>query len=146
MIENARLKAQLSSALGLSSDAELGVLHTELTNAAEGRPALSRFAQQFPVLLARINKDYDDYGAALERIKQRVQELALFKRQSLEGFDSLIIGFALFDANDRLLFCNAKFREIYPRLAPSLQPGLDYGQMLAFMYPANLPSTGSGAI
>ena len=141
MIENARLKAQLSSALGLSSDAELGVLHTELTNAAEGRPALSRFAQQFPVLLARINKDYDDYGAALERIKQRVQELALFKRQSLEGFDSLIIGFALFDANDRLLFCNAKFREIYPRLAPSLQPGLDYGQMLAFMYPANLPST-----
>ena len=135
MIENARLKVQVAKALGIGSEEELSLLLTDLTNAGKAQPALASFSQNFQGLLGRINKDYDDYGLAIQRTKLRLQSLAMFKTQALNAIDTLVIGFALFDAQDKMVFCNAKFRDFYPHVAPQMLPGLDYQQMLAAMYP-----------
>ncbi|MHA6347327.1 PAS-domain containing protein [Roseivivax sp. CAU 1761] len=41
-------------------------------------------------------------------------------------------GFVLFDAEDRLVTCNPRYREIYAACAPILQPGADYQDILRY--------------
>ena len=137
MIEHARLKAQVTKALGIGSEEELGLLLAELTKAGKAQPALALFSQKFQGFLGRINKDYDDFSLAIHKAKLRLQTMALFKAQALEAIDTLVIGFALFDAQDKMVFCNTKFRDFYPQVASQLAPGLDYQQMLAAMYPGS---------
>jgi two-component system cell cycle sensor histidine kinase PleC len=50
------------------------------------------------------------------------------QRQLLEAIESISEGFALFDAEDRLLLCNSKYREMFPRTA--IAPGLRYEEIL----------------
>ena len=45
-------------------------------------------------------------------------------------FDLLDVGVALFDADDRLVRCNAAFRALYPEIAPRLQAGADYDDLM----------------
>lgn len=42
------------------------------------------------------------------------------------AIDSMSEGFVVFDANERLLLCNDKFRALYPGLDPVLRPGTPY--------------------
>ena len=46
------------------------------------------------------------------------------------GVDALTEGFALFDADECLLFCNAAFRDRYADLADFLEPGLSWSVFL----------------
>src|SRR5262249_49773812 len=39
--------------------------------------------------------------------------------------------FVLFDAEDRLVLCNRKYREFYPEIADLLTPGRPYGEIAA---------------
>ncbi len=39
-------------------------------------------------------------------------------------------GFALYDADDRLVLCNRRYREIYPRTARFVQPGVRFEELL----------------
>ena len=39
-------------------------------------------------------------------------------------------GFALFDADDRMVFCNNRFQELNPDLAPKIVPGISFEEML----------------
>lgn len=43
--------------------------------------------------------------------------------------DGLAEGFVLFDADDRLVLCNRKYREFYPEIADLLTPGRGYGEI-----------------
>ncbi len=38
--------------------------------------------------------------------------------------------FVLFDPDDRLVFCNDKYREIYPEIAPLMQPGVRFEDLI----------------
>lgn len=51
-------------------------------------------------------------------------------RQMQAGVDALTEGFALFDARDELIFCNAAFRDLYPDLANFLVPGTSWSVFL----------------
>ncbi len=44
--------------------------------------------------------------------------------------DALQDGFALFDAEDRLVLCNEQYRQIYPLSAPAMQPGTRFEDIL----------------
>lgn len=48
----------------------------------------------------------------------------------VEALDALEAGVVLYDAQDRLILCNRNFRELYPRLAPRLVPGLRFEDLL----------------
>ena len=49
--------------------------------------------------------------------------------QVLEGLDHLEAGLVLYGADDRVLFCNRRFREVYPAVADLLVPGTDYADI-----------------
>jgi PAS domain S-box-containing protein len=66
-----------------------------------------------------------------ERIHQRLEE-------ALEAFPD---GFALFDAEDRLVLCNTKYIEIYAASAPAIVPGARFEDIVRYgvergQYPA----------
>lgn len=51
-------------------------------------------------------------------------------QQFREAFESVSDGLALFDADDRLVFCNRRFREIYAQSADLLTPGRSYAEIV----------------
>lgn len=64
-------------------------------------------------------------------IRQRdAQESA---RQLLDdALDALPDGFALYDADDRLVVCNRRYREMYAHSAPAMTPGASFESILRF--------------
>jgi len=52
-----------------------------------------------------------------------------------DRFEQLGIGVALFDAEDRLLRCNAAFRALYPQIGERLVPGAAYDDLMRAYYP-----------
>ena len=45
------------------------------------------------------------------------------------AFESLSDGVALFDSDDRLIFCNTMFRELNPELVPSIRLGMTFEEI-----------------
>lgn len=64
---------------------------------------------------------------------ENAQEAALQARQLLQdAVESLPEGFALFDADDRLVVCNAQYRRLYPISAPMIVPGSTFEQIARY--------------
>lgn len=54
-------------------------------------------------------------------------------RQLLDdALDALPDGFALYDADDRLVVCNRRYREIYSESAPAMTPGASFESILRY--------------
>lgn len=51
----------------------------------------------------------------------------------LDAIESLTEGFALFDADDRLVLFNAKYREMYAEIADEIRPGVSFEHLLRAM-------------
>jgi len=52
------------------------------------------------------------------------------KTRLMETMDTVSAGFALWDARDRLILCNAFYRKTYPELAKLIKPGVLYEDLL----------------
>ncbi len=52
------------------------------------------------------------------------------QKQFMAAIECVSDGFALFDADDRMVFCNSHFRELNPDLAPKIVPGISFEEML----------------
>jgi diguanylate cyclase (GGDEF)-like protein len=70
-----------------------------------------------------------DERAAAERARQ---EAEVARRQLADAIEALPDGFALFDADDRLSICNARYRELYRETAPALEPGARFENLLRY--------------
>ncbi|MFZ2652468.1 MAG: PAS-domain containing protein, partial [Burkholderiaceae bacterium] len=73
----------------------------------------------------RINT-YVDISAR-RNAEAQVQRSAQLLRGAVEVIDE---GFVLFDPDDRLVFCNDKYREIYPFIAQRLVPGARFEDLI----------------
>lgn len=82
--------------------------------AVSGR--LRRSAQ----LLAEIEKKLGETAA----------EAATLRDLLVDAVDSVDEGFVLFDADNRLVVCNARYRSAYPMIADLLQPGAAFADIL----------------
>ena len=51
-------------------------------------------------------------------------------KQLSDAIESITEGFALWDADDRLILCNSRFRAFYPAVSASLVPGASYERVL----------------
>ena len=71
-------------------------------------------------------------GTATDETKElQAQEDALEAQLRLHNaIDSISEGFAYFDAEDRLVLCNKRYREIFPELADLLVPGMKFEEGL----------------
>ncbi|MCO5354265.1 sensor domain-containing diguanylate cyclase [Acidovorax kalamii] len=64
---------------------------------------------------------------------ESAQEAAQQARQLLQdAVESLPEGFALFDADDRLVVCNTQYRRLYPISAPVIVPGSTFEQIARY--------------
>ncbi|PJI96720.1 diguanylate cyclase (GGDEF)-like protein [Acidovorax sp. 69] len=64
---------------------------------------------------------------------ENAQDAALQARQLLQdAVESLPEGFALFDADDRLVVCNAQYRRMYSISAPMIVPGSTFEQIARY--------------
>jgi PAS domain S-box-containing protein len=67
-----------------------------------------------------------DITAEVEAAR-KVDELQTRFHEAIEAVDS---GFALWDADDRLVVCNAGYRRAYPQVADLLKPGITFEHLL----------------
>lgn len=77
-----------------------------------------------------------------ERALEEARAEAAQSRERLEAaVEALPDGFALYDADDRLVVCNRRYREIYGPSAPAIRPGTRFEDILRYglahgQYPA----------
>jgi diguanylate cyclase (GGDEF)-like protein/PAS domain S-box-containing protein len=76
-------------------------------------------------------KMHEDLVKALE---QALQDREGKLSQVIEAFDSLESGVVLYGPDDRIVFCNRRFREIYSQVADLLVPGTPYADIARAFY------------
>ncbi len=75
----------------------------------------------------RLDRAADPLHAAVSAFASQAPALT----RVIDAIDSMAEGFILFDAEDRLVLVNAKYREFYPDIADLLVPGRRYTEIAA---------------
>jgi signal transduction histidine kinase/CheY-like chemotaxis protein len=96
--------------------------------------ALTRFVGAVDAAYA----DFDSDRAMLERSLELSSKELLDARDAAtaaqsrltDALESISEGFFLYDADDRMVLCNSRYRELFPGMADVYQPGLEFEQML----------------
>jgi PAS domain S-box-containing protein len=63
---------------------------------------------------------------AVEVEEHNLREVASARQRLVDAIESISEGFSLYDAEDRLVLCNTRFRELYPDVADALVPGTPF--------------------
>ncbi|HEX9791610.1 MAG TPA: response regulator [Kiloniellales bacterium] len=69
---------------------------------------------------ARLAKEHERAEAEVHRAQ----------RQLSEAIETITEGFALYDADDRLVLCNSRYRDLYADVGLKLEPGVHYEDIL----------------
>ena len=64
----------------------------------------------------------------------------------VEAIEVITEGFALYDANDRLVICNSRYREMYADVPIAIQPGVAYRDVIAAAAESGVISEARGRI
>ncbi|MCW8834961.1 MAG: PAS-domain containing protein [Rhodospirillales bacterium] len=71
------------------------------------------------------------------RVEERTKELreseaetAQTRQRLIDAIESISEAFVLYDANDRLILCNNKYREFYPKTAPAIMEGATFEELV----------------
>jgi len=80
-------------------------------------------------------------GSIIERTKLSAHSEEL-RRMIQTVIETISDGFVLFDPDDRLVLCNSRFRELYPKLADVAQPGAPFSKILEVGVARGLIDTG----
>jgi PAS domain S-box-containing protein len=78
--------------------------------------AVTRLPDEPSVAFIAVLRDITERKAAAASAARNLNRLK-------DAIDSVASGFALFDAEERLVTCNQHFRDLYPAIAPMLVPG-----------------------
>lgn len=88
-------------------------------------------------LEGRVRDRTADLERALSDLAATNAELAAAKEQAdgaerrlRDAINSINEGFAIFDADDRLILCNDTYLGLWPKVAPRIQPGLTFGEIV----------------
>jgi prevent-host-death family protein len=63
-------------------------------------------------------------------LKRAEEDLRASQTRLIDAIESIPDGFALYDADDRLVLCNERYRDVYPKHADILSPGSRFEDML----------------
>jgi PAS domain S-box-containing protein len=84
-----------------------------------------------PVFDAEGNfKGYRGAGTDISAEVKAEQLAASAQESFMAAIESVSDGFALFDADDRMVFCNSRFKELNPDLTPKIVPGVTFEELL----------------
>jgi PAS domain S-box-containing protein len=103
--------------------------------AADDAPA------ELQAFVAAVDAAYADFDSDREMLEHS-QELsskelseahdkaAQAQTRLTDALGSISEGFVLFDADDRMVLCNSRYRELYPGLADLMRPGMEFAHLL----------------
>lgn len=90
---------------------------------------------------SRVVADLDIYNPVLERprsIDEALMEAGVARQRLQEAIEAIGEGFALWDAQDRLVLCNDRYHEFWRGLGDLVQPGVAYETLLKEVVRLNL--------
>lgn len=106
-------------------------VHHRMLAAAEGREI------DMARLPGHTARELVDVGNAAQRLSELYSErrefqdhLSAARELLVDAIESLADGFVIYDANDRLVICNEKYKEFYHKSADLLVPGTSFEQIV----------------
>ncbi len=90
--------------------------------------AMTDYEGMLMVLEANIQNTITQAEAQKEKVQTESIDLL---RQAVEAIDS---GLVLYNENEELVFCNEKYRQIYPELSPHMSDGFKYENIVRSYY------------
>jgi signal transduction histidine kinase len=88
--------------------------------------------------------------AIIVQLARRERSLAALhdrdEQRFRDGIEAMADAFVLWDPQDRLVLWNARYLEIFPRLAPQVRIGLTYRELLTCAVMAEWPDTGAAEL
>jgi PAS domain S-box-containing protein len=82
-------------------------------------------------------KGYRGTGTDISAEMNAKEMAANAHERFMAAIESVSDGFALFDADDRMVFCNSRFKEMNPDLAPKIVTGVTFEELLRENIAAN---------
>jgi len=82
-------------------------------------------------------KSYRGTGTDISAEVKTEETAAGAQERFMAAIESVSDGFALFDADDRMVFCNTRFKALNPALAPKILPGITFEELLRDNIAAN---------
>jgi PAS domain S-box-containing protein len=94
--------------------------------------------QPFVAAVDAAYTDFDSDRAMVERsqelsskeLSEARDEATQAQTRLTDALESISEGFFLFDADDRMVLCNSRYRELYPVVADILRPGLKFEHLI----------------
>ena len=94
--------------------------------------------QPFVAAVDAAYADFDNDRGILERsLELGLKELSEARDKAsqaqtrlTDALETISEGFFLFDADDRMVLCNSRYRELYPGLADLMRPGLEFEHLI----------------
>lgn len=90
------------------------------------RGSAIRNADGIPVRMCGSLRDVTERRLVNEQLEASRAESVRLRTQLVEAIESISEGFALYDADDRLVMCNNRYREIYDQSADLLVTGVSF--------------------
>ena len=84
--------------------------------------------------LGSVGSDITERRRAERALFQSELEAARTKALLSEAVESMTDGFVWYDHDGKLILCNRKYRELYPRLADELRPGAVYNDLMKLAF------------
>lgn len=153
-VTSEQIRGKLPDALGIGEDwaeqihaADLEVLRTREVRVLEEhvpstKGAVDVLTVKFPLIgparellgIGTICTDVTDRRAAERAMIRCELEAAQSRALLTEAIESMTDGFVWFDNEGRLVLCNRKYRELYPKLAGELKVGASYADLMKLAY------------
>ncbi|MFN0299378.1 MAG: response regulator [Burkholderiales bacterium] len=156
-----RKHAQLTGTLAHLRDAVAQIQQAHLEKQAAVATELKRYEALIGALVVimvlgaiwyghRVSRQFDLDAEEKERHLAEIRESQSKAQRSedrlLTAIDALDDAFVLFDADDRLVLCNERYRAMYSQLAPLIVPGARFEDILHASARAGLLSEAEGRI
>ena len=153
-VTSEQIKGKLPHAVGVSEEwarrvreADLEVLRTRRVLVFEEtiplpRGSIEGLTVKFPLLnslgevqgIGTICSDITERKAAERALTRSELDAARSRALLSEAIESMTDGFVWFDNEGRLVLCNHKYRELFPKLANEFQPGACYADLVKLAF------------
>jgi PAS domain S-box-containing protein len=153
-VTNEQMKGRLPDAMGIGAgwaeqiravDGE--VLRTRQVRVFEERVPFAKgvaeiLTVKFPLIdpagavlgIGTICTDVTEHKAAERALIRSEMEAAQSRALLSEAIESMTDGFVWFDNEGRLVLCNGKYRDLYPKLAGDLKVGASYSELMKLAF------------
>ena len=81
-----------------------------------------------------VSQASQDDAELIKTLRRELEQTRAWQSHILQALDHLQSGIVMYGPDDVLVFCNRRFREIYPEIADILVPGTPYSEIARAFY------------